>query len=256
MVYGTWIGLARTAAVVAALALGTWPAGASSAPADAPAWTANLYLQRSFPKQTRTNRQIAEINDALGTRFDDWGDITNLSVGGQLLRRVAPRWKLGLEADYSQGELAGHALVPTEAGPARVDFRQRYSTFADLFAAAHFLPCPGCRRAEPFVLVAAGVGFEKDYTTLRLHNDFVDERLRVDNDGTFPVFTAGVGVDLPLGSRRTLFLQLGGAYFWGRFQQHVPARGSLAPAPEVLADTDSTGPNYWIGVSWHFGSER
>jgi hypothetical protein len=32
----------------------------------------------------------------------------------------------------------------------------------------------------------------------------------------------------------------------------LPARGSLAPAPEVLADTDSTGPNYWLGVGRRF----
>ena len=242
----------RTAVRVAVVVV----AGCCAAAAAAQDWTANLYLQGSYPKQTRTNEQIAEINSAFGTRFEDWGDVVNLSVGGQLLCRVARHWKVGLEADYSQGELSGRAQVPTEAGPARLEFRQRYSSFADLFAAAHFLPCPDCRRVEPFVLLAAGVGYEKDYTTLRLHNDFVDERLRVDNDGTFPVYTAGIGADVPLTARRNLFLQFGTAYFWGRFQQHVPARGSLAPAPEVLADTDSTGPNVWIGLSWRLGGSR
>jgi hypothetical protein len=229
---------------------------AAPALAAGDAWTANLYLQEAFPKQTRTNRQIAEINAAFGTHFEDWDDIHNLSLGGQLFRRVAEHWKVGVEVDYSQGEVAGHATIDTEAGPAELDFEQRYSIFADALAAAHFLPCPRCRRVEPFVLLAAGVAYEKDRTRLALANAYLDEGLRVDNDGFYPVYTAGVGLDVPLSKSRGLALQLGAAYFWGRLQHRVAARGSLAPAPEVLADTDSTGPNYWVGLSWRFGGAR
>ena len=218
----------------------------------APEWAVTGYLQEAFPKQTRTNQQIAEINQIFGADFDDWDDVHNLSLGVKLLRRVSPRWLAGLELDYSAGAIDGSATVPTEAGPAAVDFEQRYSVFADFMVAAHWQPCRGCERAVPFVLLAAGIGYEKDRTTLTLRNAYLDEELRVDNDGWFPAATAGLGLDVPFGERRLWYGELGVAYFWGRLEHHVPALGSLAPAPEVLADTDSTGPNYWVGVGWRF----
>lgn len=250
-------GRSAVALAFALLVAGAWGAEPAAAlPAEQPvdaAWTLNLYLQEAFPKQTRTNQQIAEINSTLGTHFEDWADIHNLSLGGQLLRHVGSLFKLGVELDYSQGAVTGEEDVETLAGPARATFEQRYSTFADLLAAAHWLPCGSCRRVEPFVLLAAGVAYEKDQTTLTLRNDYLDESLRVDHDGTYPVATAGVGVDIPVNRRRTMFLQLGTAYFWGRLKEQAAARGSLAPAPEVTADTDSSGPNYWIGLSWRLG---
>ena len=91
---------------------------------------------------------------------------------------------------------------------------------------------------------------------LTLRNEWLDERLRVDNDGSFPVFTVGAGLDVPLRPRRDWFLEIGAAYFWGRLEHAVAARGSLAPSPEVVADTDSTGPNYWIGLCWRSGASR
>ena len=210
----------------------------------------DLYVQEAFPKQTRTNAQIAEINAAFGTDFDDWDDTHNLSLGAKWLWRVAPRWRVGVEVDWSRGAIDGAATVDTPAGPARLEFEQRYSIFANLLAAAHFLPCPACRRGEPFVLLGVGVAYERDHTTLTLRNDFLDDALRADHDGAFPAATAGVGIDLPISRRRPLFLQLGVAYYWGRLEERVPVRGSLAPAPEAIADTDSTGPNYWVGLSW------
>ena len=229
---------------------------AAAASAGAADWTLDVYVQEAFPKQTRTNAQISEINAVFGTDFEDWDDIHNLSVGAQLFRDVTPRWRLGVELDYSQGEVAGETTVETPAGPARLEFEQRYSTFADLLAAAHFRPCPDCRLAEPFVLLAAGVAYEKDRTTLTLRNDFLDEGLRVDHDGWYPVATAGVGVDVPISARRTTFVQLGVAYFWGRLEETVPMHGSLAPAETVVADTDSAGPNYWLGIAWRLGGSR
>jgi hypothetical protein len=222
-------------------------------PAARAEWTLDLYLQEAFPKQTRTNEQIAEINRTFGVDFDDWDDVHNLSLGAQLLRDVGPRWRVGLELDYSQGEVSGVETVESPAGPARLEFEQRYSSFADLLAAAHFRICPTCGRAEPFVLLAGGVAYEKDHTTLRLTNDFLDEGLRADHDGFYPVATAGLGVDVPLGAARRSFLQVGVAYFWGRLEETVPLEGSLAPSATTIADTDSTGPNYWIGFARRFG---
>jgi hypothetical protein len=242
-----------SAAVLAALC-GAADASGGTPPSDL--WQANLFVQESFPRQTRTNRQIGEINAAFGTGFEDWDDVHNLSLGLQLFRRVAPRWFLGLELDYSRGGVAGEATVETPAGPARLEFEQRYSVYVDLMAVAHFQPCPGCRRAEPFLLAGAGAGYERDRTLLTLRNEWLDERLRVDNDGSFPVFTVGAGLDVPLRPRRDWFLEVGAAYFWGRLEHAVPARGSLAPAPEVIADTDSTGPNYWLGLCWRSGAAR
>lgn len=239
--------------VVAALALvGAW----ASAPAGAVEGSFDLFLQEAFPKQTRTNAQIAEINAAFDTDFDDWDDVHNLSLGAKLLWRVAPRWRVGVEVDWSQGAVDGEATVETLAGPARLEFEQRYSVYADLMAAAHFLPCPQCRRVEPFVLLAAGAAYEKDRTTLTLRNEFLDEGLRADHDGSYPVATAGVGLDVPFGARRRTCFQVGVAYFWGRLEDTVPVRGSLAPAPETIADTDSTGPNYWLGLAWRFGGSE
>jgi hypothetical protein len=211
-----------------------------------------FYVQQSFPKQTRTNQQIDQINQMFGTDFDTWDDVVNLSVGGQLFWPVSERWKVGVELDYSRGAIDGTATVATEAGPARLKFEQKYSVFTNVLAVAHFLPCPSCRPLVPFVLAGLGVGYEKDRTTLTLRNDYVDESLRVDNDGTFPVFTVGVGVDAYMFGRSDWYLEAGTAYYWGRLKHHVAAGGSLAPSPQVLADTDSSGPNYWLGIGTRF----
>ncbi len=239
-------------ALVLALAL----AGPRAAGAQEPGWSVSVYAQESFPKQTRTNAQIDQINAMFGTGFDTWDDVHNLSLGGKLFRRAAERWWVGLEADWSAGAIDGEATVDTLAGPARLKFEQRYSVYADLMAAAHFLPCPRCERFEPFVLMGAGVAYEKDRTTLTLRNEFLDEGLFVDNDGWFPVATAGLGAQIPLTASHRVGLEVGIAYFWGRLEHQVAARGSLAPAPRVTADTDSTGPNYWLGLAWRFGARR
>ncbi len=217
-------------------------------------WSATIYVQEAFPKQTRTNAQIDQINAMFGTDFDTWDDIHNLSLGGKLYRRVAPRWWVGVEADWSAGEITGDATIDTLAGPAKLSFEQRYSVYADLMAAAHFLFCDPCGRVEPFLLMGAGVGYEKDKTTLTLRNDYLDEGLEVRNDGWFPVGTAGLGLNVALSKSHPYFLEMGVAYFWGRLVHQATATGSLAPAPEVTADTDSTGPNYWLGFAWRFGA--
>jgi opacity protein-like surface antigen len=211
-----------------------------------------LYLQQSFPKQTVTNNQIQQINDMFGVNFDDWSDVTNLSVGAQYFKRVSPYWKVGVQLDYSAGSIKGDATIDTEAGPATLSFEQRYDIYFDIYAVTHFLPCPSCTRVVPFIYGGIGYGYEKDKTTLTLQNEFLDEGLKVENDGWFPTFSAGVGIDVPLSSKDKWYLELGAAYVWARMTNTVPASGSLAPAPEVTADTDFTGPNYWIGIGLKF----
>jgi hypothetical protein len=224
---------------------------AFGAGADSP-WSFTVYLQEGFPKQTNTNKQIQFINDTFGVHFEDWGDVHNLSLGAQLFRRVSPHWKVGLQIDYSAGSIDGKATIPTEAGPARLAFEQKYDVYADLYVVAHFLPCPSCTKVVPFIYGGGGIGYERDKTTLTLTNEYINENLRVDNDGWFPSFSLGVGIDVPLSARNTWYVEFGGAYAWARLKHTVPAKGSLAPAPEILADTDSTGPNYWVGIGLKF----
>ena len=223
-----------------------------AAQSDEPTFSLTAYLQQAFPKQTNTNLQIEQINATFGTDFDTWDDIANLSFGTQFFTRVSRFWQVGVEWDYSRGGIDGTATVLTEAGPATLKFEQKYSIYTNFLAVAHFLPCPDCRKVVPFVLGGGGVGYEKDTTTLTLRNDYVDQWLRVENDGFFPVWTVGLGVEVPLSRSGNTYLEAGGAYYWGRLKHTVAAEGPLAPASEVVADNDSTGPNYWLGIGWRF----
>lgn len=232
--------------------LGLVLASAGYAQAQDKPWWFTVYLQQSFPKQTNTNKQIQQINDTFGVHFEDWGDVANLNLGLQLFRQVSPYWKVGGQVDYSRGSISGKATIDTEAGPARLAFEQKYSVYADVYAVAHFLPCPDCERVIPFVYGGVGIAYEKDQTTLTLRNDYIDEGLKVDNDGTFPSYSVGIGADIPFGADRSWYAEVGGAYVWARLKHMVDAHGSLAPAPRVEADTDSTGPNYWIGIGRRF----
>ena len=238
------LALPIAAAAVVALAL----PGAAAQAQPAQDWSLVVYLQQAFPKQTNTNKQIEYINDTFGVDFDTWDDIANLSLGAKLFKHVSPHWQLGLEVDYSRGGIDGAADVPTEAGPARLKFEQTYSIYADLLAVAHYLPCTSCTSVVPFVLGGVGVGYEKDTTTLTLRNEYIDQWLRIENDGSFPVYTLGVGFNFFFGVEQTWYLEAGGAYYWGRLKHDVPAEGPLAPAPEMEADNDTTGPNYWLGI--------
>jgi opacity protein-like surface antigen len=246
----TWGRIARRAVLTVALCLLAAPALVAAEP-ERP-WYATLYLQQSWPKQTNTNDQIQQINTAFGSQFDDWSDIANLSLGLQLFKRVSPHWKVGLQLDYSQGSISGKATVPTQAGPAQLAFEQRYSIYTDLYLVAHFLPCPECSAVIPFVYGGAGVAYEKDKTTLVLSNDVIHEGLLVKNDGWFGSYSLGVGADVPLSRTSAWYAEVGAAYVWARLKHTVPATGELAPAPTVTADTDSTGPNVWVGLGTRF----
>lgn len=223
------------------------------AQADPGPWSATVYLQQSWPRQTETNRQIKQdINGTFGSHFQTWDDVANLNLGFLLFRDLSPRWKVGLEFDYSAGRIHGAETVATPAGPAALAFEQKYSVYADLLAVVHYRPLGQAGRWVPFVVAGAGVAYEKDRTRLTLQNALLDERLQVDNDGWFPMATVGVGVDAYLTPRRTWYAELGVSYAWARLKHTVPASGSLAPAPTVTADTDSTGPNVWLGLGRRF----
>jgi opacity protein-like surface antigen len=235
------------------LAVGLLLGGALAQAQEAPKqWSTTFYLQQSWPKQTETNRQIKDINAALGASFKTWDDVANLNLGVQIYRDLDPRWKVGFELDYSRGKIDGTAMVDTPAGPTALAFEQKYTLYADLLALIQFRPLGTNRQWIPFIQVGLGMAYEKDRTLLTLRNDLLDETLiHVDNSGWFPMLTAGVGADVFFSDKRTWYAEIGLSYSWARLKHEVPASGSMAP-PTVTADTDSTGPNLWLGIGRRF----
>lgn len=225
------------------------PARAQAEPGP---WSTTVYLQQSWPKQTETNQQIKDINAMFGSSFKTWDDVANLNLGVKVFRDLNPRWKVGVELDYSQGKIDGTAAVDTLAGPATLAFEQKYTVFADLLAVAHYRPLGLTGNWIPFVVAGVGFAYEKDRTTLTLRNSLVDEGLFVDNSGWFPMGTLGVGLEIILLPKRLWYVEFGASYSWARLKHSVPASGSLAPAPTVTADTDSTGPCVWLGIGRRF----
>ena len=215
-------------------------------------WSCTVYLQQSWPKQTETNRQIKDINTALGSAFKTWDDVANLNLGVQVFRDLNPHWKAGLELDLSRGRISGANTVDTLAGPATASFEQKYTLYADLVAVVQYRPLGSEGRWIPFLLAGLGVAYEKDRTLLTLRNDLLDDTLlQVDNSGWFPILTAGAGLDVYLSDRRGWYAELGLSYSWARLKHDVAASGAMAP-PTVTADTDSTGPNLWLGIGRRF----
>lgn len=248
-----WVGSGSRAtllALAAALTLSVAPWASAQQAQGTRSFT--LYIQQAFPKQTNTNKQIDLINDTLGTSFDTWDDITNLSLGAKLFWRVSPAWLVGLEADLGAGGITGSETTDTPAGPASVTFSQTYAIYADLMVATHYLPCRSCTTVEPFILGGIGLGYEQDTTRLTLANSFIYQRLFVKNDGWFPVATLGIGIYAHVFHDPTWHLEGGVAYYWARLDHMVDAEGALAPAARVRADSDTTGPNYWIGFGKSF----
>jgi opacity protein-like surface antigen len=231
------------------LLLGGLPAWSQEAPKP---WSATFYLQQSWPKQTEANRQIKDINAAFGSGFKTWEDVANLNLGLLVFRDLDARWKLGLEVDYSRGRISGAQTVDTMAGPATLAFEQKYTVYADLLVVAQYNPRGRQGRWIPFLSVGLGVAYDKDRTLLTLRNDLLDVTLaQVDNSGWFPILTLGGGVDVHLTERRTWYAEAGLSNSWARLKHQVAASGSLLP-PLVTADTDSTGPNVWLGVGRRF----
>lgn len=238
------------------LAAAALPAVAQSAE---PAWSVTGYLQQSWPKQTETNRQIRQdLNGGLGTHFKTWDDVPNLNLGFLALRRVAPGWKVGLELDYSKGKIDGKEgldLSGLGLGPGTASFEQQYSIYADLMVLVEHHPLGGSGCWSPFLRGGLGFAYEKDTTHLGFSSrvgagDF--ELLKVNNSGWFPMATAGIGLDVYLSPRRDWFAEVGLSYSWARLKRDAQASGLLAPGATVKADTDSTGPNAWIGFGRRF----
>lgn len=211
-----------------------------------------VYLQQAWPQQTVANRQIQDINRMFGTNFDDWSDVPNLSLGAQVFWHVAPQWQLGVEVDYGSGSISGSDYVQTEAGPAKLSFEQRYDIYVDFYAAAKWSPRVESARIRPFLFGGVGMAYESDVTTLKLRNDYIDSGLRAENDGWFPTYTAGLGVDVPFSATSPWYVELGFAYVWAHMDNEVPVHGDLAPSATVTADTELTGPNYWLGFGRNF----
>ncbi|HJV49071.1 MAG TPA: hypothetical protein VJ549_07330 [Geothrix sp.] len=238
----------------AGLLLGS-PLAAQEAPTF---WSATAYLQQSWPKQTETNRQIKEINAALGSSFQTWDDVTNLNLGVQAFRDLDPHWKVGLEWDVSKGRIHGTStatlvtIAPQD--PVTYAFEQKYSLYTDLLAVAQYRPLGTQPRWTPFLLLGLGVAYEEDRTTLTMqsNNPLLNGSLvQVDNHGWFPMLTAGVGVDVYFTERRAWYAEAGASYSWARLKHDVSASGSMVPST-VRADTDSTGPNVWLGLGRRF----
>jgi len=227
-------------------------AAAPGAAAAEAARAFNFYVQQAWPQQTTANRQIQYINQTFGSDFDDWSDVPNLSIGAQLLWEVAPAWLVGLQVDYSSGAISGKQQVETPAGPAKLSFEQRYDVYADVYVVADWKPWPDWQRIVPFLYGGVGMAYESDTTTLSLRNDYLDSRLRVDNDGWFPTYSAGIGVDVPFSAATPWYFEFGVAWVWAHMTNEVPATGDLAPTPTVTADTELTGPNYWLGIGRKF----
>jgi hypothetical protein len=57
---------------------------------------------------------------------------------------------------------------------------------------------------------------------------------------------------VPLSATTPWYFEFGVAYVWARMTNDVPATGDLAPSATVTADTELTGPNYWLGVGRSF----
>ena len=248
----TWthpnLGCARLGPLLLALGLVGGPVQAQ----EVGPWSLTAYVQQSWPKQTETNRQIQDINNAFGSHFNTWADVANLNLGLHLFHELAPHWKAGLEVDYSQGQVRGSSTMDTPAGPANLAFQQKFTVFAEVMGVVQYRPLGTTGRWVPFVLAGAGVAYERDRTLLSLRNAYLDEGLRVANSGWFPVLTLGLGVDVFLTPGHTWYSELGCSYSWNRLKHSVPATGTLAPGPTVNADTDSTGPSVWLGLGRRF----
>jgi hypothetical protein len=220
-------------------------------------WSVTGYFQQSWPKQTETNDQIKQqINAPLGTHFKTWDEVTTLNLGVLALRTLTPTWKLGIEADWSAGQISGTEPVADFGfGPGSVAFKQRYCTYADFQCMAQYRPLGGAGRWSPFVSAAVGLAYEKDFTTLGFQSALDGSNtllLRVDNHGFFPLLNCGIGVDYFLSPARTWYLEGEAGYSWCRLKHQAQAVGAMAPGPTVTADTDDTGPNLLLGIGRRF----
>jgi hypothetical protein len=222
-----------------------------------PLWSVTGYLEQSWPKQTTTNRQIRQdINGAYGTHFETWDDVPNLNLGVIVLKKVAPKWKVGLDADWSMGSISGtEYLQNSSIGPGSLAFKEKYMTYADLQAIVQVRPLGEEGRVVPYLSAAAGVAYDRDATTIDFTSSLdgtTYKMLRVDNHGFFPVLNLGVGMDVFLSARREWYVEAQAGYCWARLKRDAPASGLAATGTTATDDTDDTGPNVQIGIGRRF----
>jgi len=222
-----------------------------------PLWSVAGYLQQGWVKNTETNRQIREdINGSLGTHYGTWKDVANVNLGVLALRTVSPKWKLGLEADWSSGSIGGTQNGQNSAlGSGSVYFKEEYRTYADLQVLAQVRPFGDTGRVVPFLSAATGIAYDDDTTTLKFTSSQGGdpmELLHVTNHGWFPVLNVGIGMDVFLGARRLWFVETQLGYTWARLKRNAPASGLIVSGATVTDDTDDTGPNVMLGLGRRF----
>jgi hypothetical protein len=223
-----------------------------------PAWSMAGYLQQGWPKNTNTNQQIRDnINAPFGTHFETWDDVPNVNLGLLALRTVAPKWKVGLEADWSSGSIGGTQQAQDFGlGPGSVYLKEKYQTYADLQVLVQVRPFGDEGRVVPFLSTAGGLAYDNDSTTIRFMSSSgggTTDLLRVTNHGFFPVLNVGIGMDVFLSGKRLWFVETQLGYTWARLTRNAPASGPGANGqPTVKDDTDDTGPNVLLGVGRRF----
>jgi hypothetical protein len=246
----------RTVGLMAALATCYLPVTAQDAE---PKWAVTGYLQDGWPKQTATNASIHQINDTFGTHYKTWSRVDNVNLGVMALRRISPLWKVGFEADYSQGGIKGREAVNSPLlGPGSLAFDQSYSVYADMQVIIQCRPFGENRRVVPFASMATGIAYDQDRTTLDFTSSLDGSRaplLRVDNHGWYPVLNLGIGMDVFLTGKRVWFVETQLGYTWARLKKTVGASGlipQMAGTSTVEADTDNTGANLLVGLGRRF----
>jgi hypothetical protein len=236
-------------AALTALYMAT-PAMAQTNAPDTSNWNVVGYFQQSFPKQTKTNDQIDDLNSQFGTGFPTWDDTLNGNIGVFVLRTITRKLSAGVQFDYSAGRIGGREVVVTDLGDADIEFEQRYHHYIDLMGAVRYNFREDGNRLVPFLYGAAGVAHERDTSQLTIRNQFLDENLSVENSMAMPLGSVGAGVDLMF--ENGFFIEGMGSYTWGNKTKVVRAQGSLRSGDTIEANSQLTGPNYSIGVGKTF----
>ena len=210
-------------------------------------------FQRSWPDQGRTNDLIAQINDDFGAAFDDWNDENVGHVGVSAVWRTTRLLRVGVDVAYFRGALQNSYQVATPGGgTAALELDHKYTALFETMAVAHYMPWPAMDPALPFAFAGIGFGYAKDRLTLRLGDQDELASATVHQNGFFPLFSIGAGVDLTLFRSPDWYLQAGAAYAWGSLETSAPVEGDLAPGATATIETNVRGPRVWLGVGSRF----
>jgi hypothetical protein len=230
---------------------------ATALPAAAQLTTGERWLtvrfQRSWPDQGRTNDLIEQINEDFGADFDTWDDENVGHLGVSAVWRTTRHLRVGVDVDYYRGSLENSAQVPVAGGgTATLELDHKYTALFETTAVAQYMPWPALDPALPFLFAGVGFGYAKDRLTLRLGDQEELASATVHQNGFFPLFSIGAGVDLTLFRSPDWYLQAGAAYAWGSLETSAPVEGELAPGATATIGTDVRGPRVWLGVGSRF----